>query len=301
MAVTNKKQALNPVGADVLPNPHGTAPGVYAPPRMSGDRLCGIFLLPGPPGEMKPMFQNEVIPRLKSLADVSEDRQVRVLRFTGVGESDFHEVLDAPLAEIPDLEVGYCARPAEVDLRLIGKEDSILQAADLALSAFSDECFSHTGETLEEVVVNLLIAQGKRLSLAESCTGGMIASRITDVSGASEVFTHGFVTYSNHAKQQLLGVNENLLETHGAVSKEVALAMAEGALARSRADIAVSVTGIAGPTGGTDYKPVGTVWIGIATPNKRFALKKFHPQGRAIFKQATSQNALDMVRRTLLH
>ncbi|MFK7909463.1 MAG: competence/damage-inducible protein A [Akkermansiaceae bacterium] len=299
MAETNKKQALNPVGADVLPNPHGTAPGVYAPPRMSGDRLCGIFLLPGPPGEMKPMFHAEVMPRLKSLADVGEDRQVKVLRFTGIGESDFHQVLDAPLAEISDLEVGYCARPAEVDLRLIGTEESTLKAAELALTAFTDECFSHTGENLEEVVVKLLAEQGKKISLAESCTGGKIASRITDVSGASEVFTHGFVTYSNHAKQQLLGVNENLLETYGAVSKEVALAMAEGALARSRADIAVSVTGIAGPTGGSDYKPVGTVWIGLATPNKRFAIKKFHPQGREIFKQATSQNALDLVRREL--
>lgn len=300
MAESNKKQALNPVGADILPNPHGTAPGIYAPPRMSGDRLCALFLLPGPPSEMKPMFHNEVVPRLKSLADVSEDQHVKVLRFTGVGESDFHAVLDEPLLAIPNLEVGYCARPAEVDLRLIGPMASILQAIDLALSAFPNECFSHTEESLEEVVVNLLIEQGKKLSLAESCTGGHISSRITDVSGSSEIFTHGFVTYSNLAKQQLLGVNEVLLETHGAVSKEVAIAMAEGALARSRADIAASVTGIAGPTGGTEYKPVGTVWIGLATPNKRLAIKKFHPQGRAFFKQSTSQNVLDLIRQTLL-
>lgn len=299
MAEENKKQALNPVGADVLPNPHGTAPGIYAPPRMSGDRLCALFLLPGPPSEMKPMFHNEVMPRLKSLADVTDVEQVRVLRFTGIGESDFHRCLDDSLSQIDQLEVGYCARPAEVDLRLIGPMDSIIQAADVALSAFPDECFSHTGEELEEVVVKKLIAQGKKLSLAESCTGGLVASRITDIPGASDVFTHGFVTYSNHAKQQLLGVNGILLETHGAVSKEAALAMAEGALARSRADIAVSVTGIAGPGGGSDYKPVGTVWIGLATPDKRFAIKKYHPQGREHFKQATSQNALDLVRREL--
>ena len=300
MAEENKKQALNPVGADILPNPHGTAPGIYAPPRMSGDRLCAIFLLPGPPGEMKPMFNNEVVPRLKSLADVTDDdQQVRTLRFTGIGESDFHNCIDEPLAQIENLEVGYCARPSEVDLRLIGSMESIVQAADIALTAFPDECFSHTGESLEEVVVNQLIEQGKKLSLAESCTGGLIASRITDISGASEVFTHGFVTYSNHAKQQLLGVNEVLLETHGAVSKEVALAMAEGALARSRADIAVAVTGIAGPTGGSESKPVGTVWIALATPRKRFAIKKFHPQGREYFKLSTSQNALDLVRREL--
>lgn len=299
MAEDNKKQALNPVGADILPNPHGTAPGIYAPPRMSGDRLCALFLLPGPPGEMKPMFNNEVVPRLKALTEVQEDHHMQVLKFTGIGESDFHAQLDEELLAIPNLEVGYCARPSEVDLRLIGPTDSIVRAADLAVTAFPHECFSHTDESLEEVVVKLLMERGKKLSLAESCTGGRIASRITDVSGASQVFTHGFVTYSNQAKQQLIGVNENTLETYGAVSKEVAIAMAEGALARSRADIAVSVTGIAGPTGGSEYKPVGTVWIGLATPTKRMAIKKFHPHGREFFKQATSQNALDLIRREL--
>ena len=301
MAENNKKQALTPVGADILPNPHGTAPGVYTPPRMSGDNLCAIFLLPGPPGEMKPMFRNEVIPRLKSLASVQEDRHIKILKFTGIGESDFHQVLDEPLAQIPDLEIGYCSRPAEVDLRLIGTEKSILQAVEMAISAFPDECFSHKAERLEEVVVKQLAAQNKTLAIAESCTGGEIANRITNVSGASAVFTHGFITYSNQSKQQLLGVNTNLLEKYGAVSKEVALAMAEGALARSRADIAIAVTGIAGPKGGTDEKPVGTVWIGIATLNKRFATQKYYPQGREIFKQATSQNALDLVRQSLTH
>lgn len=299
MAADNKKQALNPVGADILPNAHGTAPGIYAPPGMSGDRLCALFLLPGPPGEMRPMFENEVIPRLRALADVDQDRQVQTLRFTGIGESDFHARLDKALTAIPDLEIGYCARPCEVDLRLIGSMSSIMQASDLAVSTFPEQCFSHTGESLEQVVVRLLAAQGKKLSTAESCTGGRIANRITDVPGASEVFTHGFVTYSNLAKEQLLGVNKIMLETHGAVSKEVALAMAEGALARSRANIAVAVTGIAGPGGGSDYKPVGTVWIAIATPSHRMAVKKLHPQGRELFKQATSQDALDLVRRTL--
>ncbi|MCP5537834.1 MAG: competence/damage-inducible protein A [Akkermansiaceae bacterium] len=299
MAEANKKQALNPVGATILPNPHGTAPGIYAPPRMSGDRLCALFLLPGPPGEMKPMFLNEVVPILRSLADVRDDQQVHTLSFTGVGESDFHAALHDAFLAIPNLEIGYCARPSEVDLRLIGPIDSIVRAADLAISTFSNECFSHTGESLEEVVVKLLLQRGKKLSLAESCTGGRIASRITDVPGASEVFTHGFVTYSNLAKQQLLGVNETTLETHGAVSKEVAVAMAEGALARSRANIAVSVTGIAGPGGGSEYKPVGTVWIGLATPTTRMAIRKYHPQGREHFKQATSQNALDLIRRAL--
>ena len=299
MAEDNKKQALNPVGGDILPNPNGTAPGIYTPPRMSGDRLCALFLLPGPPSEMRPMFEIEVEPRLRSLAGTNEDHHVQVLRFTGVGESDFHAKLDKELMTIADLEVGYCARTREVDLRLIGSKKSTEQASQLALSAFPGMCFSQHGESLEEIVVKLLDQQGKTISMAESCTGGLIAHRITNVPGASEVFTHGFVSYSNPAKQQLLGVSATTLEQHGAVSEAVAIQMAEGALAKAQADIAVSVTGIAGPGGGSEDKPVGTVWIGIATATSSKAIKKFIPYGREIFKHATSQDALNLVRRTL--
>lgn len=299
MAEDNKKQALNPVGGDILPNPNGTAPGIYTPPRMSGNRLCALFLLPGPPSEMRPMFENEVMPRLRSLAGTNQDHHVQVLRFTGVGESDFHAKLDQDLMTIPDLEVGYCARTREVDLRLIGAETSIDQARKLALSTFPDMCFSQNGESLEQVVVELLQQQSKTIAIAESCTGGLIAHRITNVAGASEVFTHGFVSYSNLAKQQLLDVDKSTLEQHGAVSEATAIEMAEGALTKAKADIAISVTGIAGPGGGTEKKPVGTVWIGFATANKSMAVKKFTPYGREIFKQATSQDALNLARQSL--
>ena len=299
MAEDNKKQALNPVGGDILPNPNGTAPGIYTPPRMSGDRLCALFLLPGPPSEMRPMFENEVEPRLRALTGTNEDHHVQVLRFTGVGESDFHAKLDQELMTIPDLEVGYCARTREVDLRLIGSKKSIEQASRLALNTFPNLCFSKNGEALEQIVVELLCKQGKTITVAESCTGGLIANRITNVPGASQVFTHGFVSYSNPAKQQLLGVDVAILKQHGAVSEAVAIQMAEGALAHAQADIAISVTGIAGPGGGTEAKPVGTVWIGIATASKSMAVKKFTPYGREIFKQATSQDALDLARRSL--
>ena len=299
MAEDNKKQALNPVGGDILPNPNGTAPGIYTPPRMSGNRLCALFLLPGPPSEMRPMFENEVMPRLRSLAGTNQDHHVQVLRFTGVGESDFHAKLDQDLMTIPDLEVGYCARTREVDLRLIGAETSIDQARKLALSTFPDMCFSQNGESLEQVIVELLQQQSKTIAIAESCTGGLIAHRITNVAGASEVFTHGFVSYSNLAKQQLLDVDKNTLEQHGAVSEATAIEMAEGALTKAKADIAISVTGIAGPGGGTEKKPVGTVWIGFATANKSMAVKKFTPYGREIFKQATSQDALNLARQSL--
>ena len=153
---------------------------------------------------------------------------------------------------------------------------------------------------IAENVVRLLTAQGKKLALAESCTGGRIASLMTDVPGASEVFTHGYVTYANEAKCDMLGVSEEVLDTYGAVSEQVALAMAEGALKKSGADMAVSVTGIAGPSGGSEEKPVGTVWIGLATAEKSFAVRKNHPEGRESFKQATSRDALDLVEKELL-
>ncbi|MGJ8677192.1 MAG: competence/damage-inducible protein A [Akkermansiaceae bacterium] len=303
MAEDNKKQALNPVGGDILPNPNGTAPGIYTPPRMSGDRLCALFLLPGPPREMQPMFQAEVSPRLCALAGIdvkAQNQRMKVLKFTGVGESDFHNVLDKPLLAIPDLEVGYCSRPSEVDLRLIGNPERIQQAIALALEAFPDKCFSMNDESLEAVVVKLLTEKGQSLALAESCTGGKISSRITDIPGSSAIFTHGFVTYANEAKMEMLDVPEELLAIHGAVSEQVALAMAIGALKKSGADIAVSVTGIAGPTGGTEQKPVGTVWIGLATAEKSFATHRLYSFGRHFFKQATSQIALDLIRRELL-
>ncbi|WP_309489729.1 competence/damage-inducible protein A [Oceaniferula flava] len=300
MAESNKKQALNPVGADILPNPNGTAPGIYAPPRMSGDRLCALFLLPGPPNELRPMFRAEVLPRLRALAGVSGDYQMQVLRCTGVGESDFHQDLDVQLNAIEGLEIGYCARPAEVDLRLIGKAEAVRKAASIAQAAFPEQCFSACDENLEQVLVRLLSEQGKKLALAESCTGGRIASRVTDVSGASQVFTHGFVTYANEAKVEMLGVPADVIERHGAVSEEVAIAMAEGALKSSGADIAASVTGIAGPTGGTEDKPVGTVWIGIAIAGKSYAVHRCHNRGREVFKQVVSQTVLDFLRRELL-
>ena len=296
MAEENKKQALCPKGAEMLPNPNGTAPGIHSPASLSGDMQCAIFLLPGPPGEMKPMFLDEVVHRLQIKNNKATSR---TLRFTGIGESDFHAKLNAPFSKIADLEVGYCARPGEVDLRLIGSLTSVEKAAKLANKAFSAECFSTSEESLEAAVVKSLIASDKKLTTVESCTGGRIANRITDVSGASSVFTHGYVTYSNDAKHEMLGVRQHLLDTYGAVSEPVAIAMAECALAKSSADIAVAVTGIAGPTGGSQEKPVGTVWLAIATAEKSIATHEYYPRGRETFKQLVSQKALDLVRRTM--
>lgn len=300
MAACNLKQAFAPCGADVLPNAKGTAPGVYIPPRL-GSYECAVFLLPGPPFELKPMFFEEVVPRLKALSNDSlELPKMHVMSFIGVGESDFHEVLDARLGEDQDLEVGYCARPSDIDLRLIGSEASIRRARELVLEKFATQCYTEDGSSLEQVVVRLLAEKKQMVSTAESCTGGAIASRLTDVSGSSAVFAYGFVTYADTAKCELLGVSEGSLAEHGAVSQQVAVEMAEGALARSGATIALSVTGIAGPTGGTEEKPVGTVWMAIALKGKATEVwVENHSRGREIFKQIVSQRLLAKVWRVL--
>ncbi len=295
MTPSNLKQAQHPVGADVLPNPNGTAPGVYVPPRL-GDSACAIFLLPGPPHEMHAMYHAEVAPRLKALTEMPADHGVTNIKFSGVGESSFQDMLDAKLHEAGGLEVGYCARPGELDLRLIGSESDRKTAANLAIKTYPQCYVNDDGRSLEATVVHALTEKNLKLALAESCTGGRISSRITDVSGSSAVFTHGYVTYANEAKVAMLGVNEASLEKEGAVSEKVAQEMAEGALRNSGADIALSVTGIAGPTGGTDEKPVGTVWIGISVRKGDQILTsaemKFYPNGREVFKRLVSQAVL---------
>ncbi len=298
MAEANRKQAQVLVGADVLPNANGTAPGIYIPPRLNGAGNCAVFLLPGPPRELYPMFREEVAPRLVALAGLAEAPGLLELKISGVGESDLQQQIDAKLAEIPGLEVGYCARMGEVDLRLIGDEAALAAGRAIALEHFARQIVSEDGSSLEATVVRLLKERGQKLATAESCTGGLISNRITDVPGSSAVFTHGFVTYANEAKRDLLGVPQELLDEHGAVSEPVARAMAEGALRVSGADIAVAVTGIAGPDGGTPEKPVGTVWIAWAAKDRpTLALRQLHPRNRKDFKLATSQSALDGVRK----
>lgn len=300
MAAANLKQALAPAGAEVLPNPNGTAPGLYLPPGLSSGVACALFLLPGPPRELQPMFHAEVVPRLVALARLAAPPGCLDLRFTGIGESDFHDAVDAALAAIPNLEVGYCARIGEVDLRLIGPPAALAAGRTVVEASFAGDLVSDDGASLEETVVRMLSGRRLRLATAESCTGGLIAHRLTNVPGASEVFTHGFVTYANAAKTAVLGVSEELLATHGAVSEGVARAMAEGALRVSGADLAVAVTGIAGPTGGTPDKPVGTAWLAVARRGRNTTAQRiFQPRQRLDFKQSVSQSALDALRRRL--
>lgn len=301
MVPANLRQALVPTGADVLPNPNGTAPGLYLPPRINQLSNCAVFMLPGPPRELYPMFHEEVAPRLRALSGSTDISAVCELKFTGIGESDFHHAVDGQLAEIPSLEYGYCARMGEVDLRLIGTELAIGKGRDLVLESFSKYLISSDGSSLEKTVIRLLCEKGLKLATAESCTGGLIANRLTNVPGASEVFTHGWVTYANEAKVSQLGVAARIIEEFGAVSEETARAMAEGALERSSADYAISVTGIAGPGGGSEEKPVGTAWLGLASKDRETrAIRVFHPRNRLDFKQSVAQSALNLLRISLL-
>ena len=301
MVDANLKQALCPVGADILPNANGTAPGIYVPPRLNGRSNCAIFLLPGPPRELYPMFHGEVAPRLRALGGVETIHEALVLKFTGIGESDFHQGIDAQLAAVPGLEYGYCAHIGEVDLRLIGDAEALVTGREITLARFGSYLISADGTSMEQTIVHLLKQRGMTLATAESCTGGLISSRLTDVAGSSEIFTHGFVTYANEAKISMLGVSAQDIQNHGAVSETVARQMAEGALKVSGACVAVSVTGIAGPTGGSEDKPAGTAWIGVAVRGGvTETFKVFHPRNRKDFKFSASQSALEAVRRRLV-
>lgn len=297
-----KRQAMVPRGAEVLPNPNGTAPGLYLPPACGAAKgiSCALFLAPGPPREFKPMIENEVEPRLIALDPSLGGRTTLYLKVTGIGESDIVERVEKDLEAIPGLELGYCIGRGDVDLRLSGGTASVRQGREIIVSRIGDYIVSEDRRIIEHVVVDLLRQASQTVSLAESCTGGMIANRLTDVSGASSVLGYGFVTYANEAKSRAIGVPDHLIEDHGAVSEEVARAMAEGCLKVSGADHALAATGIAGPTGGTDQKPVGTLFIALASSGLPTEVRKlFFPAGRDRFKLLTSQAALEMLRRRL--
>jgi nicotinamide-nucleotide amidase len=278
-------QALVPEGAQVLPNPNGTAPGLAI--EHSGK---WIFLLPGPPRELKPMFEQYVLPLLPR----GRQQDCRVFKVVGLAESLVEERIGA----LPGIELGFCARMGEVEVRVIG--DDLDEPERHIRAALGDHIFGTGDDRLEDIVVKMLTAAGKTLAVAESCTGGQIAHRLTNVPGASNVFLSGCITYSNDEKMRLLGVGPETLAKHGAVSEEVAREMAEGCRRRSGADFALSTTGIAGPTGGTPEKPVGLVCIGFATPTRTEVKRHMLLFDRETFKFFASQYALDLVRRELL-
>ncbi len=303
-------QAMVPEGALVLPNANGTAPGlIMEAPTPAGtpvNRAAWLVMLPGPPRELRPMFNDQVLPWLTRQFPVAEPFTCRTLRTTGIGESAVQERIAGPLADLVKrgLEIGYCARVGEVDVRLIarGKHGAsvVAEAESQVRELVGRHIFGVEDDTLEAAVVRRLTERRQTLAVAESCTGGRLASRITDVPGASAVFLGGAVAYSNALKQSLLGVRAETLAAHGAVSEATAREMAEGARLRFGADFALAVTGIAGPTGGTDAKPVGTVFIALATAERTTVLAPVNRYDRETFKNVTSQQTLELLRQELV-
>jgi nicotinamide-nucleotide amidase len=303
MADINKKQALLPDGSTILQNHYGTAPGFLM--EVNG---CRFFALPGVPSEMRGMMRDHVLPRLREWgADEWNPPLLRRFKCFGTGESQIASLLQDlyPLPE--DVEIGYRAKFPEVHISVVHRghdKDASQQQLEALAAQVEKRCqrfiYGQGEDTFVETLGTLLRSQGKTLALAESCTGGLIAQSITEFAGVSDFFLMSAVTYSNEAKQAMLGVTSESLETQGAVSEEVAREMAEGARRVSGADIATSVTGIAGPGGGTPDKPVGTVHIAVADAEGTIHRRLHLAGGRARVQKLTAYAALELVRRRLL-
>ena len=300
MADVNRRQAYLVEGAEVLPNPRGTAPGQWIdlPSRV-------LMLLPGPPSELKPLFVKECVPRLQRYLPPQVIR-TRFYRVAGMGESDL-DTLIAPvyvkftnpvttiLAGMGDIQVHLRARAGTAE-----EADALLEAVAPEIETLlGDRIYSRNGDLLEKVIGGLLRDRHATLSVAESVTGGSLAQRITSIAGSSDYFLGGFLTYSNRMKTELLGVPTELVDRHTAVSEEVACAMAEGARAKTGSDYALSTTGEAGPESSTGA-PVGTVFIGIATPAGVEARRISAPGDRQRVRSLSTQLALDLLRRRLI-
>jgi nicotinamide-nucleotide amidase len=247
------------------------------------------------------MFKRFVLPILREIVPQESAIDRRTYRIAGMGESLVEEAVRERLLEIAGIEIGYCARPGEVDLRIIGERSALDRAEAIITAGLGGTIFSSDGKSLEEVVVILLTERKQTLAMAESCTGGFLAHRITNVPGASTVFLAGYITYANDAKEEMLGVDPRLISAHGAVSENVARAMAEGARQQANATFALATTGIAGPGGGTKEKPVGTVFVALAADGATTQVRNLRfPDDRPTFKELATQAALDMLRRSLL-
>ncbi|MBF8305112.1 MAG: competence/damage-inducible protein cinA [Acidobacteria bacterium] len=300
MAEINLRQALVIEGGTALPNPTGTAPGQWIE-----DRWKILVLLPGPPRELKPMFEQSVLPRLREKVPPSAIR-TRVLRLTGLTESAAEEVAAPIYTRYANPVTTILAAPGEIQLHLksFGKDESEAQARLDELfpqleAALAEYVFSTDGASLEEVAGRGLLEHKATLAVAESCTGGLLAQRITSVPGSSEYFVGGVVCYSNSWKADWLAVSPADIETHGAVSSAVACALAEGIRRKSAATLGVGITGIAGPSGATAAKPVGLVYIALAAPEGTQVREHRYMGGREIIRWQASQTALDMIRRWL--
>lgn len=298
----NWKQAQVPEGAMVIDNYNGTAPGLI----LQKDGKTAI-LLPGPPNELKPMFERDIRPFLNRLEP--EGIYSKMVKICGFGESKVESMITDILESQTNPTIAPYAKTGEVHLRITAKAINE-ETADAMMEPMMEELYRRFGSqiftteeavTLEETVVELLKEKGKTVTTAESCTGGLVAGRLLNVPGASSVYMEGYITYSNEAKEKLLGVSHSTLEQYGAVSKETACEMAEGAAKAAGADLAISVTGIAGPDGGTKEKPVGLVYVGCYADGEARAYEFHFTGNRAKNRESTVAKALTILREALIN
>lgn len=301
MVQKNRVQAYIPAGAKSLRNAVGTAPGFIVT-----KNAVTIAVMPGVPSEMKLMFSNEILPQIIDKAGKNVVVTKRIKCY-GIGESNLNETLGDMLKRGQNPLINCTVNQGVITLHVVANSNDKKTAQEMIANKISQLqsligkfIFGYDNETLEGVLGKELQSRGKTIALAESCTGGLIAKLLTDLPGASDFFQCGWVTYSNAAKNRLLGVDAKLLEEKGAVSREVALEMAKGALERSCADVAVAVTGIAGPGGGSEEKPVGLVYIALVSSEKTFVEEFNFPPNREVCRLRTAQKAIAMVRKVFL-
>jgi nicotinamide-nucleotide amidase len=300
---TNRRQAEVPAGAETFHNPRGTAPGLAVDDQERG--LC--ILLPGPPDELEHLLINSVVPYLAARTRPDARRPYRrFLRTVGIAESAIAERIGAELDDL-SVDVAFLPEFDGNDIRLTGwatEEDEIAPALREAVArlqrTLGDHIYGEGEVELADVVGQLLQLRGLKVAVAESCTAGLIAKRLTDRSGSSEYFWGGAVVYDDQAKVGLLGVEEETILQHGAVSEETAREMVEGICRRSGVEAGIAVTGIAGPTGGTEEKPVGTVWLAARLGDETVTARRYYPGERDIVRARAAQGALDLLRRTLI-
>ena len=291
MSESNKKQALIPEGAEPIVNTIGSAPGILFERDNSS-----VYLMPGVPIEMRTMFDRDVLPRIKSMFQPvpTDTSSVTV---AGISESELYDRIGHLPGALKAFR--YYPGPDGIEIRIETAKDAPADASQLCdevVSLLGDHVFTTSGQRMEEVVASLLIKSGHTVGVAESCTGGMIADRLTNVAGSSAYFLAGVVAYSNEAKRDVLGVDHSLIERHGAVSAEVAEALAEGIRKASGADIGISTTGIAGPGGGSTEKPVGLMFTGISTIDGTVTKKLQFAEDRLINKRRMSHAVLNLLR-----
>lgn len=302
MPDNNLKQAMFPPEAIRLTNINGTAPGMY----LNKDGKV-LVLLPGPPREMEAMYIIEVEPRLKNDFNLEEKRVARrTIKVFGLGESQVEDKLRDVLKEPRGFSLALLAQDGDINIKLTAEGNDLKHSRQI-LQEISDEIekllhyyiFGYDEDSLAGVVANILVKNGKTLSLAESCTGGLLAQMITDLPGSSECFWGSVTSYSNEAKVKFLGVKQDTLERYGAVSRETATEMAQGILKMSGTDYSLAITGIAGPGGGSDEKPVGLVYIALADKDGCTVKEMHFAGGRQSIRILSAKTALDMLRRRL--